>query len=108
MKYNGVYRTVFEVVVYSEGPADFAGCDLDEIYYAISEGDCIGDFRQVSQEPMPPEQVHAALVKIGNDGNFFDYLAEEDEGDVSSLENRADPTLHTENTVSVTQRDNTN
>jgi len=42
------------------------------INYAITEGSCVGNVEQVSSEIVPPERVKADLVRIGNDGSFFE------------------------------------
>lgn len=71
-----IYRTVYQVEVFSEGPHrsvdDPNMSDLEAISYDITEGPCIGDFTQVSSEIVPPEDVQAHLIRIGNDGTFFD------------------------------------
>lgn len=79
-----IYRTVFQVEVFSEGPflpegGDDDPFDLDTINYAIMEGDCIGSIQRVSEEVVPVEDVRDELLRIGNDGEFFSYLDEEDD-----------------------------
>lgn len=72
-----VYRTVFTVEVFSEGPFAAQGADHDpfslaEINYAIVEGDCIGMVSETSSAPVPDAELEAHLLRIGNDGSFFD------------------------------------
>lgn len=72
-----VHRTVFTVEVFSEGPFDADGSDdgpfpLAEINHAITDGDCIGMVDRVSAEPVPADELEAHLLRIGNDGSFFD------------------------------------
>jgi hypothetical protein len=75
-----VYRTVFRIEVFSQGPFSLEGdddgiSDLALIDAAISDGDCIGGpVEQVSQEVVPDEEVHGHLVRIGNDGSFAEFL----------------------------------
>lgn len=72
-----IYRTTYKVEVFSEGPFQpNAGpgdpFDLETINYEICEGPCIGNVEMVSAEVVPPEQVEAELLRIGNDGSFFE------------------------------------
>jgi hypothetical protein len=77
-----IYRTVFQVEVFSEGPFQAEGgnddpFDLATINYVITHGECIGNVEQVSQEIVPTDKVKAELLRIGNDGHFFDYLGDD-------------------------------
>jgi hypothetical protein len=77
-----IHRTVYTVEVFSRGPfhpdgGDNDPFDLAEINYAITEGDCIGNVEISHQMIVPPEAVEGELLRIGNDGSFFD----EDEDD---------------------------
>ena len=70
-----IYRTIYTVTVYTQGPiTDFL--DLTDIAHLISYGDGIGGLDQTSSYPVPDEAVYDALVEIGNDGTFFDVVAE--------------------------------
>lgn len=73
-----IYRTVFTVEVFSEGPWD-GGSNLTRIAYAIDEGDCIGNTEQTSAEIVPPDQVEAHMLRIGNDGSFFENDEDEEQ-----------------------------
>lgn len=78
-----VFRTVFQVEVFSKGPLELAVRDddpfnLKAIDYEICEGDCIGMVDEVSSEQIPAADLEAHLIRIGNDGGFFD-LPEGDE-----------------------------
>jgi hypothetical protein len=72
-----IHRTVFQVEVFSRGPfvpngGDSDPFDLAEINYAITEGGCIGMVERVSSEIVPADKVEAEMLRIGNDGTFFD------------------------------------
>lgn len=66
-----VFKTVYEITVLSEGR--FLSDSLQEIEYAITDGDCIGSFEEVSSQEVPKSEVPELLVSIGNDGTFFDF-----------------------------------
>lgn len=69
-----IYRTVFQVEVFSKGPYPGAETlDLEAINYDITEGLYVGDVSCVSSEVVPPNDVRAHLIRIGNDGEFFDF-----------------------------------
>lgn len=72
---DSIYRTVYQVEVFSRGPFEPSdeGAVLEEIAYAITDGDCIGDISEVSSELVAPERVRDELVRIGNTGEFFDF-----------------------------------
>ncbi len=74
-----IYRTVFQVEVFSEGPYALpADTDwLAQINHDITDGDWIGDVEQVSSEVIPAGRVREHLIRIGNDGTFFDAGREE-------------------------------
>lgn len=44
---------------------------LQDIHYAITEGEMIGSFEIASNEVVPVEDVTDELLAIGNDGLFF-------------------------------------
>lgn len=71
-----IYRTLYQIEVFSEGPfdpgtAESDRSDLAAIDHAINEGDCIGSVVEVSSEVVPADEVHAHMLRIGNDGDFF-------------------------------------
>ena len=76
-----VYRTVYQIEVFSSGPYesrdDPAETDLQAINDDITDGDCVGDLTFVSQEPVPPAQLREHLLRIGNDGSCFDPVDED-------------------------------
>ncbi len=82
--YNDIRRSVFQVEVFSEGPLKLSDNDNDpfslaEINYLITEGDCIGMVETILvDEVVPQEKVESELLRIGNDGEFFESY-EEDE-----------------------------
>lgn len=69
-----VYRTVYTVEVFSRGPYEPIGSEeeLAQINYDITYGDCIGNVECRSTEIVPPEKIEAELLRIGNDGSFFE------------------------------------
>ena len=77
-----IYRTVFEVEVFSEGPYQLAPETdwLTQVAYDITDGLWIGNVEQASTEVVPPGQVRQHLIRIGNDGSFFDPEQQEGAG----------------------------
>jgi hypothetical protein len=69
---NAVYRTMFTVEVFSRGPLDVSTLTLDDIAYEITEGNCIGDYYAASQDVVSPDDVVSEMIRIGNDGTFFE------------------------------------
>jgi hypothetical protein len=68
-----VRRTVVQVEVFSDGPYGGDAANLEGVAYAIDQGDCIGQVEIVTaDEPVPADEVEAHLLRIGNDGAFFD------------------------------------
>lgn len=65
-----IYRTLVEVEIFGEQP--FVSVDLDDINHAITDGDCIGNVQITSSEPVPAEDLRGHLLRIGNDGTFFE------------------------------------
>jgi hypothetical protein len=78
---QAIHHTVFTVEVFSRGPYEPADdhnlSDLAAIDYAINEGDCIGNVHRVFHEVVLPEKVESELLRIGNDGTFFNSDPEE-------------------------------
>lgn len=73
-----IYKHVVHVVVFSEHPTleETLGDDwcLQDVDWAITDGDCIGNVTHESTEPVPADRLHEELMAIGNDGTFFDDL----------------------------------
>jgi hypothetical protein len=72
-----IHRTIFTVEVLSEGPLSLACRDDDPfdllaIHYEITEGGCIGQVEQTDATIVPADKVRDALVRVGNDGTFFE------------------------------------
>jgi hypothetical protein len=69
-----IYRTVFQVEVFTEGPYELpAKTDwLAQINWDITSGPWIGNVERSSGEVIPAAQVREHMLRIGNDGNFFD------------------------------------
>lgn len=73
---EGFYRTVFQVEVLSCGLFDPGGGredlnDLEAIAYAITEGDCSGEVREVSCDRVTREQMRALLIAQRSDPEFL-------------------------------------
>lgn len=70
-----IYRTVYQVEVFSEGeyePHDDDNMsDLTSIDYDITYGDHIGNVKQISSEIVAPADVEKEMLRIANDGSFF-------------------------------------
>jgi hypothetical protein len=64
------YKTVIRVEVLSEDPVSF-GETLSGVDYAITEGDCSGKVKVVSQKTITPKQAAKELIKHGSDPAFF-------------------------------------
>ena len=77
---TSIYRTVYEVEVFSEGPFEVNGhgdsdpFDLEAISYAITDGECIGNVTRKDSAVVPPSKVRDELLRIGNDGGFFEFV----------------------------------
>lgn len=72
-----IFRTVFQVEVFSRGSLNLAARDDDPfnlkgINYEICEGECIGMVKETSSEQVPALDLESHLLRIGNDGHFFD------------------------------------
>ena len=81
-----VYRTVFQVEVFHDEPID-AYPDIDllpEMHYLITDGPFIGNVEELSSDVVPAEDVETELVRIGNDGSFFDE-ADDDSGEFTCI-----------------------
>jgi hypothetical protein len=46
--------------------------NLAAIDYFITDGEGIGDYRLVDRGVVPADQLEAHMLRIGNDGTFFD------------------------------------
>lgn len=75
---QAVHRTILTVEVFSSGPLE-DDASLSDIAYAIEEGDCVGKVTRESSAPVAPEELEAHLIRIGNDGSFFDWAEEADD-----------------------------
>lgn len=73
-----VWKTVYTFTVYSNVQIS-PQADLRRIIEATDTGDMIGEEEIIQQKTIDPRCVRRALIKISNDGTFFDR--EPDEGD---------------------------
>ena len=71
-----IYKHVVQVTILSEEENldKLLGneWDLEEVNCAITSGDCIGSVSHESTDLVPDDQVEQELIKLGNDGCFFD------------------------------------
>lgn len=87
-----VHRTIIHFEVFSREPLNLSveGRDLydplNDLIYDVTEGDKIGDWSIASVEELEGDELVEALVRIGNDGNFFDYPFDDDPGQDDGLE----------------------
>lgn len=68
-----VYRTVITVEVFSDGPYSFE--TLADVGFDIEDenGNCIGSYEtEIYEQIHDPEVVREHLIRIGNDGTYFD------------------------------------
>ena len=63
------YRTLIEVEVLSEEAVDFG--DLAAVHYAITDGDCSGQWGITKSEPVSGPKMAKLLKKQGSDPEFF-------------------------------------
>ncbi len=70
-------RTTFTVTVLSRGPLDI-NTTLEEVAYAIIEGDCSGQTER-ADETLTGPQMAAALVAQGSDPEFLGLTADGEE-----------------------------
>lgn len=71
-----IYRTVITVEVFSTEPYGPRG--LADVAYTLDYGGEIGGIDWSESIPVPPHQVRDHLLRIGNDGTFFDDPWSED------------------------------
>ena len=78
-----VYRTVFQVEVFHDAPLDVAWDPdvLPELHYLITDGPYIGNIEQISNDVVSADDVTTELIRIGNDGAFFN----EEDDDLDDL-----------------------
>lgn len=74
-----IHRTTLTVEVFSRGPLTMGDCDgdpfdLETINYLITEGPCIGNVEVTGTDIIPAGEVEAHLLRIGNDGTFFEEI----------------------------------
>ncbi len=68
------HKTTITVTVLSEGPFEFS--NLSDVHYAITSGDCSGEFTEVSEVVDGPTMAKL-LEAQGSDPGFF-QLPEDD------------------------------
>jgi len=63
------YKTIFRIEVLCEDERGFD--DLDEICYAVTEGDCSGMLTTETKEVLNGKEMAKELKKQGSDPSFF-------------------------------------
>lgn len=66
-----VWKTKYTFTVYSNRQIS-PHADLADVIADCTDGDSIGEAALVEQKTVDPRHVRRALIKIGNDGTFFD------------------------------------
>lgn len=74
-----VIKTVVQTTVLHYADQTVDGVPLAVIGHEIDEGDWLGASRVVLSVPVPPEQLEAEQLALGNDGTFFEVDEEEPE-----------------------------
>ena len=62
-------KTVIQVTVLSEGPFEYE--NLNDIYFAITDGDCSGEVKTVEAKYISGRQAAKELMAQGSDPEFF-------------------------------------
>ncbi len=71
------FETVFEIRVLSDnGPLD-GSLDLSAIAYAITDGDCVGQFSETDRRELTGAEAAQRLLDFGSEPEFFSL---DDEG----------------------------
>jgi hypothetical protein len=73
------YRTTIQVVVLSEEPFNY--CDLDDVYQAITTGDCSGEVTTTKTEEVDGPTMASALLDQHSDPGFFGLTEDGDDED---------------------------
>jgi len=66
-----VWKTVYTFTIYSNYQVS-PHADLKDVIEDCYSGESIGEAERVQQKTVDPRYVRRALMKIGNDGTFFD------------------------------------
>ena len=69
MSHGRFCKTVIQVTVLSEGPFEYE--NLNDVYNAITEGDCSGEVKTVEACYLNGKQAAEALIAQGSDPEFF-------------------------------------
>jgi NifB/MoaA-like Fe-S oxidoreductase len=78
---KNIYKHKIEITLLSEGSLEEILGDnwtLKDVYSEMIHGHSIGTYSHTETQKIKPENVQSELVKIGNDGSFFDNLEEEE------------------------------
>ena len=76
------YRSVFQVEVLSNEPLP-GGMEMSDVLYEITEGECIGDFTDVTlNEKLSRNDALQREIIMGGDGTFLTRMEDDDEEDL--------------------------
>lgn len=64
------YKTVINVEILSEDP--FEWDDLNDVHYAITNGDCSGLVEESYRTVLSSQEAAKELIRHSSDPNFFD------------------------------------
>lgn len=65
------FKQVMQVTVYSENvPLEWD--DLNDVYYAIDQGDCVGKVEELSCQQITPAEAAKGLQDAGSTADFFE------------------------------------
>lgn len=79
------YRTVVQIEILSEEPFGNPE-DLENVHYAITEGDCSGSVTILAQEQVDAARMAKLLEAQGSDAGFFRLDSEGNEQPMSEPE----------------------
>ena len=81
MREPKIYKSIWQVVVLS-GETASGSMSFEEMVYQIDEGDALGSYSVIErQEIEGTKAIVQACEEVGNDGSFFSFLLEDEEGD---------------------------
>jgi hypothetical protein len=73
-----IWKTVYTFTAYSNRQIS-GHADLADVIADCTDGDSIGEAAIIQQQTVDPRCVRRALIKISNDGTFFDREPDEED-----------------------------